>query len=187
MLPKLSAFNWRSLLLSDKSLNPHSKYLGLYLATFMNAHNEMAWPSQSRMSHETGLSISTVKKYLKELETASWLITKRKAKHIQTAGGLQACNQYWINIPEKVVAEATELLKGGSCDHQRGVVTGQKGGREPATNSNIITTNNKKTFSKKTGRSKPDFSSYPDGIDPSRFCKAGESEQACKSRAWRIK
>lgn len=139
---ELSAFNWRSLLLKDRAIKPNAKYLALYLATFMNDHNDMAWPSLSRMQWETGLAKNTIIKYLGELNDAGWLLTKRQTMQVQTLGGQQACNQYWITVPERVVQEAIPLPKGGSFDDKRGFISEQKGGRQMNPNNNSNNNNN---------------------------------------------
>lgn len=186
---EFSSFNWVKLLLDSKELSANATYMGLYLATYMNSHQEMAWPSHARIQAQTKLSKSTVIKYLKELEEAGWLITKRKAVSVQTTGGVQACNRYYINIPEKVVREATLLDKGGIADDQRGYISEPKGVREIDTNNNIITNNNNRQFKNKFAKNqnhnqsqKPEF---PPDFDPSKDCRQGEQLDACKIRAWR--
>ena len=186
---EFSSFNWVKLLLDDSTLSPNAKYIGLYLSTYMNQHQEMAWPSLARIQGHTGLSKNTVIKYLKELESIGWLITERQAKSVQTLGGLQACNRYYINLPDKVVREMNSLEKGGSNEGERWFKSEAKGVREVNTNNNIITNNNNKQFYKKTGKSKSAFekskAEFPPKFEPSRDCRTGESLEACKIRAWR--
>lgn len=153
MSAKISSFNWVSLLLESKELSANATYIGLYLATFMNAHNEMAWPSLKRIQAETKLSKNTVIKYLKELEDTGWVITKRQTKVVQTSGGMQACNRYWINVPKKVVQEMNHLNakgvedmnhpeQGSSSGGTRGFISEPKVVQEVNPNNNIITNNN---------------------------------------------
>lgn len=65
--------DWREAAISS-DLPANAKYLVLYLATFMNGKRDVAWPSQSRIIRETGLSNTTVNKYLSVLEQGQWLV-----------------------------------------------------------------------------------------------------------------
>lgn len=76
------------------NLPPNSKYLCAYLRTFMNSKSDMAWPSYSRIVHETGLSKSTVAKYLDVLESTGWIIRNRGSSLKNTT--------YIANLPESV-------------------------------------------------------------------------------------
>lgn len=119
MQENISAFKWRELLLNDTTLKPHAKYLAIYLSTHMNESRNFAWPSYTRIQHQTGLSKSTIAKYLKQLEKAQWITIKRQRIDVQIAGGLQASNRYTIKIPKKVSCEKIQLDKGIPSDAPR--------------------------------------------------------------------
>ena len=68
----MDVVNWLNCIwLTD--LPSNSKYLACYLRKFMNSNNDIAWPSYARIVSETGLSKSTVAKYLKILEQEGWI------------------------------------------------------------------------------------------------------------------
>jgi len=130
-----TCYSWVQLVKKSDLPSP-AKYICLYLSTFMNLEHDIAWPSQVRISDETGLAKSTVKKWLTYLQEQGWLIIRRNAHPVRTMGGVQMQNEYLADIPAKVVHEATPLVKGGSSDEQRGAVSEQKGGRQTAPNIN---------------------------------------------------
>lgn len=137
----LSNFNWIQLVKKDTSLPPNAKYLCFYLSTFMNAEQNVAWPSMTRISHETGLSKITVRKWVEYLENAGWLVTRKNSHFVTTAGGGQFQNEYEISIPEGVIREVSNLPpsnKGGSTVAQRGVSSFPKGGKQLTPNNNRI-------------------------------------------------
>jgi len=138
----LTCFNWVQLV-KKSNLPSNAKLLSFYLATFMNAEHDIAWPSQTRISYETGLSRSTVCKWIDYLVSEDWLI-KDSRKHLtMTAGGPQSQNEYTINVPRKVVLELNTLAEGCTTDEQRLSVHRQKDVRQPDTNNNINNNNNK--------------------------------------------
>lgn len=142
----LTCFNWVQLV-KKSDLPANAKYLALYLGTFMNAEHDVAWPSQIRISNETGLARSTVIKWLDYLENHQWLIKHSKARFVPTLGGTQAQNEYLINIPEKVVRESVTLLKGSPSADKRMSDERTKDVRQPDTNNNG---NNKDNNNKET-------------------------------------
>lgn len=81
-------------------LPPYSKYLAAYLRTFMNDKSDMAWPSYSRMIHETNLSRSSIAKYLEVLEDHGWLVRDK--------GNTGKNTVYHAVIPSKVMTEMIE-------------------------------------------------------------------------------
>lgn len=105
----LTCFNWVQLI-KKSSLPGNAKYLALYLSTFMNAEQNMAWPSISRICDETGMSRHTIIKYTSLLEDNKWLIVNRNGRQISTPGGIQANNEYLVNVPAKVVQEMHYLI-----------------------------------------------------------------------------
>lgn len=113
---KSFCFKWEELVI-DSDLPAYSKYIALYLRTFMNNKHDMVWPSISRISYETGLSKPTVIKYIKPLEDNGFLSISKKIS--STKGGDQLHNVYLITIPEKVVNDINNLLKGSKSQEQR--------------------------------------------------------------------
>ena len=69
---KLSMINWLNCIW-ESDLPSNSKYLAAYLRKFMNDNQDMAWPSYSRISKETGLARPTISKYLAILDEKGWL------------------------------------------------------------------------------------------------------------------
>lgn len=116
----------------------------------MNLEHDIAWPSQRRIAHETGLSRSTVVKHLDIMEKAGYLIKRSASHQVITAGGPQQQNEYLINIPEKVVREIYHLqIKGGTADGQRWSDCRQKVVRQTDTN---INKNNNRTNNSEKGK-----------------------------------
>ena len=77
--PKTVVIDWINTIW-ETDLPPYSKYLACYLRKFMNSKHDMAWPSYSRIIHETGLSRMTVSRYLGKLEQEGWIIRSRGRK-----------------------------------------------------------------------------------------------------------
>lgn len=141
----LSSFNWVQLI-KKSDLPANAKYIALYLSTFMNAEHNIAWPSQARISSETGLARSTVIKWIDYLHDAGWLIKKSSVHQVMTPGGLQAQNEYLINVPVKVVREMYNLTNQGCTSvEQRMSDERTKDVRQPDTNNNRITIRNNNT------------------------------------------
>ena len=96
-------------LIWKSDLPPNAKYIAAYLRTFMNDKSDMAWPSYSRMESETGLSRSTLAKYLGELERHNWLTRER--------GNSKYNTRYFANLPQKVSDEIIKNVTQGSSTH----------------------------------------------------------------------
>ena len=127
----VTCFNWIKLVQKSK-LPSQAKYLAHYLSTYMNQNQDVAWPSQSRIKGETGLSHSTVLKYLNVLEESNWLIRER--------GNSTTNTRYLINVPMDTALD-TIGLGGRSRDNLRRSTDDLGVGRETTTNNNI---NNKR-------------------------------------------
>jgi biotin operon repressor len=140
----LTCFNWVQLI-KKADLPPNAKLIAFHLSTFMNMEHDIAWPSQARISAETGLARSTVVKWIDYLCDQGWLVKRSRAKVISTLGGPQAQNEYLINVPQKVVRETDMLVKGCPNDDKRLSVQQPKVVRQPDTNNNRITMNNNKS------------------------------------------
>ena len=123
-------FNWR-ILIYKSDLPANAKYIGCYLSTWMNEHGNNCYPSIKRICHETCLSKKTVIKYLQILREYGWLETKKKGFD----GQAWAHNQYFPNIPEKVVEELHHVNKGGVTEGQRRCNSGHKAVEEVHTKS----------------------------------------------------
>lgn len=137
----VSSFNWVKLV-KDADLPANAKYLALYLSTFMNSDNAMAWPSLRRIEHETGLSRPTVIKYLKVLEDTEWLLAKRSSVRITTSGGYQDVNEYLVSVPQRVVKEIAHLSQGGKTGELGWLNSEPKVVKELNRNNNINNNNN---------------------------------------------
>lgn len=113
--------DWIGLIMSTE-LPSYAKLLAHTLATYMNRDQDMAWPSLSRIEHETSLSRSTACKYLTLLEEEGWLIRER--------GNLGKNTRYIIGFPmviEKALGSASRELAStphalGSASHELEVV-----------------------------------------------------------------
>lgn len=109
---------WLELIWQSK-LPPNAKYIAAYLRTFMNDKSDMAWPSYTRMEHETGLSRSTLSKYLTVLEEENWLTRERGSAKINT--------RYYANLPQKVSDEIVKNALQGSSRGELGSSRGELG------------------------------------------------------------
>lgn len=127
----VTCFNWIKLVQKSK-LPSQAKYLAHYLSTYMNQNQDVAWPSQSRIKGETGLSHSTVLKYLNVLENSNWLIRER--------GNSTTNTRYLINVPMDTALD-TIGLGGRSRDNLRRSTDDLGVGRETTSNNN---SNNKR-------------------------------------------
>ena len=123
----MTCFNWIKLV-QKSQLPSQAKYLAHYLSTYMNQNQDVAWPSQSRIKGETGLSHSTVLKYLNVLENGEWLIRER--------GNPTTNTRYMINVPMDTALD-TIGLGGRSRDNLRRSTDDLGVGRETTTNNNI--------------------------------------------------
>jgi hypothetical protein len=160
-----NCFSWVQLI-KKSDLPANAKYIALYLSTFMNLEQDIAWPSQSRISNETGLSTRTVIRYLQQLEAESWLICRKAAKSVDTGKQHYLHNEYLINVPEKVKQQirddilAPQIKAGVTQVSSRGDKEGVSGVTQCHTNNNIITNNNKKGKSKFSPPSLSDVHAY---------------------------
>lgn len=122
-------------------LPPNAKYLAAYLRTFMNDKSDMAWPSYARIVSETGLSKSTVAKYLEFLDGQQWLIRDK--------GNSTKNTRYHASIPQKVSQDLIENAIGGSTTHGlRSTRDGLGVVRETDTNKQVNKQKNKQDLSK---------------------------------------
>lgn len=130
-----SCFSWVQLI-KKSDLPSNSKLLAFYLSTYMNSENSIAWPSQSKISSETGLTEPTVRKYLKVLEFDEWLIIKKRSRSVSSGAQNYAHNVYKINIPQRVISLLSDMSRGKTGDEQR-VNSQLAEGKELTTNNNV--------------------------------------------------
>lgn len=104
-LPNL--FNWRKAWLKSE-LHPNSRLILHTIGCYMNAADEIAWPSIERLVEETGLSRSSVCKYLDAAVKAGWLEKWRRRK----AGEQWAQNHYRLAVPDCVMREHAAEVAG---------------------------------------------------------------------------
>jgi len=118
----ISMYNWRLMIIRYSKLPAYAKYIAIYLSTYMNEWGDNCFPSIERIVHETGLSKPTVCKYLAELRDNDWLESKKKGFD----GQGWAHNQYYPNIPQKVVKELNQLSEGGKAESKRRLNSDEK-------------------------------------------------------------
>ncbi len=88
-------------------LPPNSKYLCAYLRTFMNDKSDMAWPSYTRISSETGLSRPTISRHFDYLDSEGWLSRDK--------GNSNKSTRYYACIPDSVNEKLiSDAIGGGS-------------------------------------------------------------------------
>jgi hypothetical protein len=125
----MTCFSWVKLVLKT-DLPSQAKFLGLYLSTYMNLNQDMAFPSLKRIEGETGLAHATVLKYMGVLVEEGWLIKQ--------SGNAVTSNRYWINIPN-----ITDIRVGQEATY---VNSGEKVGHRATSNNNRITNTIHKGF-----------------------------------------
>lgn len=102
----LTCFNWIQII-KKTDLPSNAKLVCFYLSTFMNAEHDIAWPSQSRIAAETGLSKPTVNKWLQYLDKTGWLVTKKKFRAVSSGNQNYHHNEYMVSIPKHRLNELT--------------------------------------------------------------------------------
>ena len=110
---KLSMINWLNCIW-ESDLPSNSKYLAAYLRKFMNDNQDMAWPSYSRISKETGLARPTISKYLAILDSNGWL--KREK------GNSEKNTVYYAVFPKQIEQQIALVNGEGSKGDLLGVV-----------------------------------------------------------------
>lgn len=138
---KYNSFNWVQLIKETK-MPSGAKLVALYLSTFMNAEHDIAWPSQSRISDETGLSKPTVIKWLNYLRDQEWLRIDKKIMPISTGQQTYHHNQYIISIPKQRLNELTADISRGKTIGEQRLNESQAEVKPLNPNNNRITNNN---------------------------------------------
>lgn len=124
-----TCFSWLKLV-QKSDLPANAKYLCHYLSTFMNLHQDMAWPSYSRIVSETGLSKSSVAKWLGHLELEGWLKRHR--------GDSTTNTRYKIDIPECALREADGSALNGLRSAPSGLGVVRSTDTNNKSNNNLI-------------------------------------------------
>lgn len=110
-----SVIDWQECIWQS-DLPPFSKYLAVYLRSYMNAKQDLAWPSYNRIIQDTKLSRASIAKYLSVLEKAGW-IERDSGTHYRST-------KYKATFPQEI----TDALEGstphglGSSPRELGVV-----------------------------------------------------------------
>jgi len=103
----ITIFNWIQVVKKYSNLPQQARHLCHYLSTFMNAEQNIAWPSQARIVAETGMSKATVNRYLKLLEGEHWIIRE--------SGNSQKTTRYMVDIPnslrQRLLEDANSLTQ----------------------------------------------------------------------------
>lgn len=142
----LTCFSWVQLILKS-DLSPNAKYIALYLSTYMNLKQDIAWPAQSRIADETGLSIRTIIRMIKELSDTGWISTKKAGHAVNNSKQTYLHNEYIIQIPldvrENIRGDimSWQLKSGVTQTTSRGDTDSIPGVSQCHTNNNRITKN----------------------------------------------
>jgi len=126
-------------------LPSNAKLIAAYLSSYMNKHQDHAFPSLKTIEGETGLGHATVLKYLEKLESSQFLIRKQ-------GGGRNNVTYYHVRFPEHVdevikQVNSRPLLDGNrSAGEGKQVGSCSKTGREPTTNQQLINKDNHKDY-----------------------------------------
>ena len=108
-----SWLKWRTIVLDDTSLSHGAKAMALFLHTYMNDQNDMAWPSIETICLRFSLSNKTAIKHLSELVNNGYL---NKKKRFGTS-----C-QYSVDYPSSVISPLLENVHHSSVDSTLTVV-----------------------------------------------------------------
>ena len=89
-------FNWQKKL-GETEISAPAKAIGMWLSTWMKMDGSNAYPSFQTLAAQSGYSVTTVKKGIKELIEAGWIIQVRKGG--SPTGGERISNKYKAQIP----------------------------------------------------------------------------------------
>ena len=176
----VTCFNWIKMIQKSK-LSSNAKYIAHYLSTYMNHNQDVAWPSQSRIISEMGISKDTLCKKLRELEASGWLVRER--------GGPTTNTRYMINVPIEAVEEFA--LNGSTASVLGSTTTVLGVVRPPYTNNN---SNNNRVLAKRKRFTPPTLSEVSDyckernnNVDAQRFVDHYEANGWVQGRGKRLK
>ena len=83
-------FAWQRAMRDSPELDATARLVGFVLATYMDKDGR-CYPGQARLAEGIGRSVATVRRGLRTLEAAGFLVTQR--------GGRGTCNRYRGVIP----------------------------------------------------------------------------------------
>jgi len=82
----------------DSDLSPSARLVAHALACHLNArHGALVWPSKEHLAEDTGLSLNTVQKAIRELEDAGYVTVRRSRG--------RSSNRYTLLISNQSVAD----------------------------------------------------------------------------------
>lgn len=93
-------FTWRSAL-ADSTLSSVERHVALALSLYMNERGSSAWPGATRLAHDTGYHVATVRKALGDLTGTGWL---RLAERGGRKGEHRRANVYEATFPAQPLA-----------------------------------------------------------------------------------
>jgi hypothetical protein len=96
--PSALLFRWRWAYMSSYGPRSTTRLVLLAVALHMDKHGQRAFPSQSLLAEETGLTRRAVGKHLKEAEETGWITRRRVRLH----GKTWAQTFYAPTIPDRV-------------------------------------------------------------------------------------
>ena len=89
-------FDWQKRL-GETDISAPGKAVGMWLSTWMKMDGSSAYPSFQTLAKQSGYSITTVKKAMKELIQSGWVDQVRKGG--SPTGGERQSNKYQARIP----------------------------------------------------------------------------------------
>ena len=89
-------FDWQKRL-GETDISAPSKAVGMWLSTWMQMDGTGAYPSFQTLAKQSGYSVSTVKKSMKELIDTGWIVQVRKGG--SPTGGSRMSNKYAAQVP----------------------------------------------------------------------------------------
>ena len=141
---KYPHFNWIKFVIDNRELTFHAKGLALYLYTFMNGHQDMAWPSLARIEADMCLARNTIIKHLKALDDSGFIEVEQRPNR---------SNIYKASLPGNPI----DLLPGGSAGAalaSAGAAPGSAGAAPLGVQE--LHPNNTENIQKNTGAKPPD-------------------------------
>lgn len=104
-------FTWRSAI-SESCLKPVERHCLLALSLYMNERGGSAYPGSTRLAHDTGYHVVTVKKALQVATDAGWLHVVKKGG--SPVGGLRKATEYVAHTPVDITESDRESETTGS-------------------------------------------------------------------------
>lgn len=108
-------FTWRSAI-SESCLKPVERHCLLALSLYMNERGGSAWPGSTRLAHDTGLHVVTVKRALKAATDSGWLrVVERGGTPV---AGKRHATQYVAHNPVDKYRESEATGSGEYVDRE---------------------------------------------------------------------